>query len=325
MSDNKQRIIEYANARGADMVGFASVRRFEGQPDDKNPLTILPTAQTVIGLGFRVLRGMLRGIEEGSTFYQYTTMGIEMLEETYMPSVMLEVCGMIEDMGFTAVPQKKLQLLMNDKEKTNPEMDYHKIRHNAKHAQLDFPYAAVACGLGELGMSGAVLTDAFGPFQRFCFIITDAQIEEDVLQKPHLCDQCGACRAACSGCALGKETQYPGTDIPVYALNTWQCATYTQGASMCVNPFMPGDALKGLPDRMDILTGKKQLTPEEAKAVMDQLVFYPPFRHSYATSICGRACDRACYAHLEEKGVLCRSFSQPFRTKDVWELNIVAE
>ena len=34
---------------------------------------ILPGTKTVIGLAFRVLRGIYRGIEEGSTYYQYTT------------------------------------------------------------------------------------------------------------------------------------------------------------------------------------------------------------------------------------------------------------
>ncbi len=317
----KEQIIDYARSRGADLIGFASIDRFSKQPSEKHPATIFPAAKTVIGLGFRVLRGMLRGIEEGSTFYQYTTMGIEMLEETYMPSVMLEICGMIEDLGFTAVPQKKLQLLMNDTGQTNPEMDFHKIRRNAKHAQLDFPFAASACGLGEIGLSGAVLTDAFGPFQRFCFIITDAAVAEDPVSQAHLCDQCGACRAACPGAALGEETNYTHTDMPVYSLDTWQCAAYTQGANRSVNPFMPPDALQGMPDRMQILTGQKRLSPEESQMVMDQLVFYPPFRHGYATSICGRACDRACYAHLEEKGVLSRAFDKPFRTSEPWVLD----
>ena len=328
MNAIKQKITDYAKMRGADLVGFSSIDRFRHLPRQKNPLTILPETKTVIGLGFRVLRGMLRGIEEGSTFYHYTTLGIELLEEVYMPNVMLEVCSMIEDMGHTAVPQKRMQLLMDDENGTNPEMNYQDIYRNIKQAQLDFIHAAIACGMGELGMSGAVLTDGFGPFQRFCFILTDAVIEEDPLYKPHLCDRCGLCAEACPGHALGKEEPYTVLSEPeyrMYQMDTWQCAAYTQGANMQKNPFMPRDALSGMPGRMDILKGKKRLSEDQARSVMDQLLYYPLFRHGYAMSVCGRACDRACYSHLEEKGLLKRSFVNRFRDKEEWKLDIIAE
>ena len=41
----------------------------------------------------------------------------------------------------------------------------------------------------------------------------------------------------------------------------------------------------------------------------------------YRTSICGRACDRACYIHLEEKGVLGKKFRTKFRVGDDWTLD----
>ena len=36
-------------------------------------------------------------------------------------------------------------------------------------------------------------------------------------------------------------------------------------------------------------------------------------------SICGRACDVACYCHLEEKGVLTKKFRKPFRYRPEWK------
>lgn len=314
MTGLKQIISDFARKKGVDLIGFGSIRRFKDLPALQNPLAILPEAKTVIALGFRVLRGMFRGVEEGTTYYQYTTMGIEMLEEVYMPNVMLEICSMIEDNGFTAVPQKRFQLLMNDTVETNPEMDYTRIYRNTDTVQMDFNKAAVACGIGEIGKSGSVLTDDFGPFQRFCFIITDAEIEEDPVAEKHLCDNCGKCRQACPGKALGEEKDGK------YELNTWQCAVYTQGANITKNPFLKPDALMDIPDRLKVLYGEKQLTPSEAKEVMDRLRFYPSFRHGYAVSICGRACDRACYIHLEERNVLKRKFHNKFREGQDWVL-----
>ena len=51
------------------------------------------------------------------------------------------------------------------------------IRGKTAEKQLDFEACAVLCGLGERGLSGTLLTDDFGPFQRYVFVLTDAEIE----------------------------------------------------------------------------------------------------------------------------------------------------
>ena len=79
----RNKIIKLATDLGADKVGFAPISRF---PEDSAVRTLMPEAKTVIGLAFRVLRGIYRGTEEGSTYYQYTTMGVENMEETLQAS-----------------------------------------------------------------------------------------------------------------------------------------------------------------------------------------------------------------------------------------------
>ena len=60
----ENRIIEIAKANGADLVGFAPASRFA----ENDPIfQIFPGTKTVIGLAFRILRGIYRGVEEGST------------------------------------------------------------------------------------------------------------------------------------------------------------------------------------------------------------------------------------------------------------------
>ena len=39
-------------------------------------------------------------------------------------------------------------------------------------------------------------------------------------------------------------------------------------------------------------------------------------------AICGNACDRACYIHLEEKGILNKKFANKFRKRDEWVLEV---
>lgn len=306
----RNKIIELAKANGADIVGFASANRFEKD----NPIfKIMPETKTVIGLAFRILRGIYRGIEEGSTYYQYTTMAVENMEETVMPMVQMRVAMMIEEEGYIALPQRRHQQIMKEENSTNPEVAYDAVyRGKTEETQIDFLDTAIKCGLGEKGFHNALLTDEFGPMVRYCFILTDAEIEESEIVKPHLCDKCGECKKACPGGAIADD----GTVEP------WQCAVYYNGANGTKNPFMGPDAFEDLENRIEIIAGEAEVTPETAREILDRIYFYPPAQHAYQCSICGRACDIGCYIHLEEKGVLTRKFKTPFRKREEWRFDL---
>ncbi|MBQ7726102.1 MAG: 4Fe-4S binding protein, partial [Clostridia bacterium] len=285
----KGEIQKLATDHLADIVRFAGASSFK---KDDPIFRIFPETKTVICLGFRVLRGVYRGTEEGTTYYQYTTMGVENMEETIMPMAQLRIAQLLESKGYLALPQRRHQQIMAEEDSTNPEVAYDAVYRGKKaEIQMNFTDAAIKCGLGEKGLSGAILTDAFGPMIRYCFLLTDAVIEPDEPQKPHLCDGCGKCVSACPGKAIADD----GT------LDPWQCAVYYNGANGTKNPFMPPDAFADFEDRMAIIAGEARVTPEKAKRILDKIFFYPPAQHAYQCSICGRACDTACYMHLEEK------------------------
>jgi len=260
----REKIIELAKLNGADIVGFAPAERF----DKDNPIfKILPETKTVIGLAFRLLRGSFRGIEDGTTFYHYTTMSVENMEETIMPMASLRVAMLIEENGFIALPQRRHQQIMAQENSTNPEVAYNAIyRSKTAETQIDFLDTAIKCGLGEKGLHNILLTNEFGPMVRYCFVLTDAEFEATDIKEPHLCDKCGKCKNACPGNAIADD----GTVDP------WQCAVYYNGANGTKNPFMTPDALKEFENRFEILTGKVKFTPETAKKVLDKLFYYPP-------------------------------------------------
>ena len=306
----KNRIIELAEKYDADVVGFAPANRFS--PDDAI-FKVFPETKTVVGLGFRVLRGIYRGVEEGTTYYQYTTMGVENLEETVMPLALINVSNLIEEEGFEAVPQRRNQLIINDEESTNPEVDYTDIvRGIDAENQIDFLDCAVKCGLGERSMINTLLSKDYGPFIRYCFILTDMEIEPTELESYNLCDGCGECIKACPGKAIDEKGE----------VDSWRCAVYYNGANGSKNPFMPPDAYIDFENRLEIIAGEADIDIELAKKIMDNTFFYPPAKHYYRTSICGRACDRACYIHLEEKGVLAKKFNRKFREGNDWKLDV---
>jgi len=305
----REQIIECAKHFDADVVGFAPADRFAA---DDPIFRIFPETKTVIGLGFRVLRGIYRCVEEGTTYYQYTTMGVENLEETVMPMTLINVCNLIEEEGFEAIPQRRNQLIMNQEGETNPEVDYTDIyRGVTAENQLDFLNCAVQCGLGEKSMIGSLLNKDYGPFIRYCFILTDAELEATPLVTEKLCDGCGECIKACPGRAISEKGE----------LDSWRCAVYYNGANGSKNPFMPPEAFADFEDRLEIIAGTAEIDKEKARQILDHIYFYPPAKHFYRTSICGRACDRACYIHLEEKGLLGKTFVKKFRSGEDWKLS----
>jgi epoxyqueuosine reductase QueG len=306
----KNTITELCKKWGADLVGFAPIDRF---PKDSAVRKLLPEAKTVIGLGFRVLRGAYRGIEEGSTYYQYTTMGVENMEETVMPMVSVRLSMYLEEQGYLALPQRRHQQIMAEHDSTNPEVAYDAVyRDKTAETMMDFSEAAVLCGLGEIGHHGAILTDEFGPFVRVCFVLTDAEIEASEVKTPHLCDKCGECVKGCPGKAISEDGK----------VDPWQCSVYYNGANGTKNPFMPFDAFSKFDNRIEIIAGEAKVTPETARKILDNIYFYPPAQHAYQCSICGRACDMACYMHLEAKGVLTKSFKDKFRKREEWKFSL---
>ena len=261
---------------GIDLIGFAGKERFADVDAQHNPFSIFPEGKTVILLGKRICRGSLRGVEEGTNFGDYNLFGKNWLEDEFLSLACYNLVRVLEDEGWEAVP-----LFPNPSEITPAGASVAEGRP-APNVFPDFDYAAVACGLAEIGLSGIVLTPEYGSRQRFHMIITDAEIESSPLLERAVCTKCGKCADICPLGAIDKENAAEidvcGKKMTVASVNYDLCKICKNGA--CKNRF--ADYAK--PDRIAAL------------------------------------CNRTCLCELEENGNLGNRFEKPFRKRAYWAI-----
>ena len=81
----KQQALEL----GADSVGIGNIERWKDAPIQLDPKQIMPECKSIIAMAFRVERGSLRGVEEGTYFSNYSAMGYGGITYLYMGSCQL--------------------------------------------------------------------------------------------------------------------------------------------------------------------------------------------------------------------------------------------
>ena len=288
-------IKEKARALGATVCGIGKV--YEEENPGRDPKMILPKAKSIIGFGFAIPKGLFMAMDEGTQYYTYTTLGVKYLDEEFAEIFLLKMGAMIENEGYDACLQKAIpNLRIKGDKTTNPEVvDTYELIHAVPVAEgkptpdviIDFGKAAKSCGIGEVGMSGKIINKKYGPFMRYCFIITDAPLECDEELTESVCDGCGECMKACPGKAIDEN-----------GLDTWQCSVYYKGAHKS-NPFITDEFLKNDPEREAILNGEKRFDAESARKIYGELKFLPNTQWGYSPCLCGRKCDVACYKHLK--------------------------
>ncbi len=351
-------IKEAALAAGADACGIAPISRMAGAPDEMNPKFLFPEAKSMIGLVFRIPRGVQRGIEEGTQFCQYPSMAYGGINEIFAPAVLYQVGKVIEDGGYEAFVYRNTGArgVVSDmdgsfgntyspeeqiEEKKGPYRSHQrsvqftrparKENSVAPDLQFQFRLAAVACGLGEIGWSKMLLTPEFGPLQRVAFIFTDAELEYDeTYHGEPLCRKCGACVRECPGGCIpalnsGKKitVDIDGKLCEWGDIDMWRCYAFYTHAGRYYNPFVPKEVWdKNENGTLDLLEGKTEIANEkEIEKVYVALQRYFPSWVGYNMAKCG-GCIRACVSMLEKKGGCMEGrFEKPLRTGKPWKLD----
>lgn len=248
--------------------------RFEDVPAKNSPHVIFPDATAVVIIGRRITRGTLRGWEEGTNRDIYELFGYSWLDKQFLALTTFEATEWIEDNGWEATPIMSYP----------PEMPAQGVPvregQPGPNVNLDMDYAAVAAGLGEIGLHGVFLSPEFGPRQRFQAIITDAPLDPDPLCEREVCGGCMLCVQSCPlGAIDGDDTtevNIAGKCMTVGAVDFDKCKRCPNGARG--NLYHP----TGRPDRIAAL------------------------------------CTRTCVDALERGEKLTKTFRLPFRQREAW-------
>lgn len=211
-----ETVKEKALSLGAHLVGIAPMARMEGSPPELHPQRLLPEAQSLISMAYRINRGVqqahLRGVSP-MPFSRFA--GLE--PKNRLDEMALDLANFLEDMDYISLPVPANQYYHQDK----------------GIGEISHRHVAMAAGLGLLGRGGFLVTPQYGGAVQVISILTAAQLEPDPMLKENPCEGCPQpCVSICPVKALrrdrdrvivmdGKEYRYGWLS---YLRCIWGCA-----------------------------------------------------------------------------------------------------
>jgi epoxyqueuosine reductase QueG len=225
---------------GARLVGVASVDRFAEAPRGHRPADLLPGAQAVVVVVLPILksllnwRGMLKNSEVIPEKVELPSGGIFEARTAIENHVYGRCC-------YESINNELQRITMHTAfflEEAGYESTYMPITYGAtfhavrgpipgKFGPFSHRHAAVAAGLGTLGINNLLLTEKFGAKQRLGSIITTAPLEPDPIYEGNLCrgEECLICVEECPLDIFGERRSFQmfGKEMPLASMNKDNC------------------------------------------------------------------------------------------------------
>lgn len=303
---------------GADAIGIGNIERWKNAPLQMDPRQIMPECKSIIGMVFRVMRGSLRGVEEGTFFSNYSSMGYGGITYLFMPMVVMNLCRVIEDDGFEAIPMGHQSDWRGIDNEGAVRQGYSVPVAPGKAApdvMLQLRIGAYLCGLGEIGYSKMFLSPQFGPRCRVGLVLTDLELEPDpIYSGPELCNKCKACTVHCPGQAMSRDktvkVELGGKTVEWGELDCKACDIAFRGGAVVEDSNAMGfytEAMYG-----------KKITASQYSPFVKK----PSNLYNTGQAVCGgRGCVRACMISMEKRNVLKNKFHMEFRRDRQWTVD----
>ena len=176
---------------GADFVGIAPASRFEAAPYFSDPKRLLPNFRSVIAFGIAMNRGSLEG------WFSKRNRRLQVLQDRLateeVDRISLHLSRRLEKQG-----HKTVFVSQNG-------------YYNLMRGRPDFSHkhAAVAAGVGMLGLSSNFVSTRFGASVHLASVITEAELSPDPLLRDdeNPCHGCKTCLQICPEQAMNPEVQ----------------------------------------------------------------------------------------------------------------------
>ncbi len=308
---------------GADLVGIGNIERWAGSPRQMDPRQIMPECRSIIVCGFRVHRGTLRGIEEGTLFANYAAMGYGGVTYLRMPPVMWGLSNALEDDGYEAIPYGQIDAWRSYDDAGKVWDRFSRPVAEGKAAPDVNPHTRVAAylaGLGEFGWSKVFLNPKYGPRVRYGIVMTELELEPDpIYSGPALCNQCMACARDCPAGAIPSDPQ-----------NT-EGITFADGSRVewgrfdavrCCNCFSGGEIPEDIEAMKPEETYSSWLGLKSVNGAHGPFYKKPSPVYWTGQAVCGgKGCVRACMISLEARGAIGNTFKTKFRRRPPWSVD----
>lgn len=191
MENLKDIMKEFALSNGADLVGIASISRFDRAPDGHKPEDILSDAKTVIVFAKRIPNGVV--MNGPATSYH----NMMIIFYNQLDLIAYEMAIYIGQQGGVAIPVPS----------DEPYYDWNPDKVHGR-GDLSHKHAAQAAGLGRLGKNSLLITPEFGNRVQLVSVVTNLNLEPDPLVEDELCpSKCIICIESCPVKAITNEQQ----------------------------------------------------------------------------------------------------------------------
>lgn len=225
---------------------------------------LIPEGRTLLAIGVELPKRAveLAGVQEAECAMSYQFINYQALREAFWAAQ--DIASSLAAKNHFAVPL--LDLVPNSIGRFAPYVC------NLPDMRAQSPFAA-ATGVGALGKSGLLISEKFGPRQRFAFVITSAElnIQDTVMETSPCPKDCSACVEACPMTALDGTNEIlikvsPSREYPVFKRNDLKCQwARSLGMEEKVGSGLLGWQLPKLPvpDKLDKKTKEAALQAKD--------------------------------------------------------------
>ena len=197
----------------SDLVGIASIDRYEGSPEHLHPQGLLPQTRSVISIAIPHIMGVLVPQKNRVENFPYQTYGYGWLSNIRLNFVAFELSRFLERQGHITCPYPSF--------------------FQGSGAAISNRHAAMLAGLSRFGWSNLAMTPEYGTKQRFVTVMTAAELEPDPILTEDICDKCFKCVDACPMGAISRDEEISyeiaGQTIHMAKLDKGKCCACHAG------------------------------------------------------------------------------------------------